>query len=521
MVRHPADPKRKADLVVVPAADDELGTQHGRVLDRQQVGMFDLEVAEEALDPGLIGRGSGPAEVLSDRGQRHELPGRARGHLRTVVGHGEQHRTGLVIDVDAGQPVLDGGDLIEQPLGFERVGEHDLDLGGGLLGRDGNHLWVIVDSDRDIIRDRDDLPAPEEILSRVLERRDPGRLSAHQTIADSHELSSLARLGAIFEDAARTATDLWLRETLTERGLEGAIDDSEWPALTGRVRETALAGHDVAALIDEAIRMRPIEDAHSTAAVLHWRLGILGATPAPGPRGPLASLPPTDGPAIDVAHQAGELMRQRWRELRAALAATTNPLPWAQALGTPPPDPDAKSAWLTATTAVTAYRERFDIPDHTPMLGPRPAASRPDAQAAWNHACLQADRYLARRLHHLDDQQLTDLDAHQQTIIDDPPPFDPAELQQARHALSQTQRGVTATAVPGATEAAGHAHLRVARLERAAQAHLDWRRTALEAADLRRQIALEQQQRQRRPTQRSIPARTARQSPFCSPSRAR
>ena len=144
------------------------------------------------------------------------------------------------------------------------------------------------------------------------------------------------------------------------------------------------------------------------------------------------------------------------------------------------------------------------------MLGPRPTGSRPDAQAAIDHARLQADRYLARRLHDLDDQQLTDLDTRQQTILDDPPPFDPTELQQARHALSQTQRGVTATAVPGATQAAGHARLSVARLERAAQAHLDWRRTALEAADLRRQIALGQQQRHRRLTQRSMPARAAR-----------
>jgi hypothetical protein len=31
--------------------------------------------------------------------------------------------------------------------------------------------------------------------------------------------------------------------------------------------------------------MRPIGGARSTAAVLHWRLGVLGPTPAPAPTG--------------------------------------------------------------------------------------------------------------------------------------------------------------------------------------------------------------------------------------------
>ncbi len=372
-------------------------------------------------------------------------------------------------------------------------------------GRDGNHLWVIVDSDRDIIRDRDDLPAPEQILTRVLERRDLDRLSGHQVIADSlRETSSLARLGTIFEDAARTATDQWLRHTLTERGLADAIDDPQWPSLTARIRETALAGHDVTALIDEAIRMRPIDGARSAASVLHWRVGILGSTPAPRPSGPLASLPPTDGPAIEVAHQAGELMRQRWRDIRASLEVATGTIPGAQALGPPPYDPADTSAWLTATTAVTAYRERFEVARYIPMLGDRPTASRPDAQAAFDHARLQADRYLARRLRHLDDQQLADLDARQQTILDNPPPFDPAELQQARHALAATSHGPT---VP--TEDT-RARLQIQRLERAAQAHHDWRRDAAEAANIQRQIALEQQRQRRLLTQRSPSTRTAR-----------
>ncbi|HVL98751.1 MAG TPA: hypothetical protein VM324_05625 [Egibacteraceae bacterium] len=355
-------------------------------------------------------------------------------------------------------------------------------------GARANHLWVIVDADREVVRDDMDLPAPEQILSRILARTDPDRLSAHQVIQDSlRESTSLARLGAIFEDAARTATDHWLRHTLTERGLGAAAGDPQWPALITRARETALAGHDLAALLDEAITLRPIGDAHSAAAVLHWRLGVLGANPAPRARGPLASLPPADGLAIDVARQAGELMRHRWRDLRATLAATSEPLPWAPALGPRAADPTEQSAWLTAATAVTAYRERYEVPDHTPMLGSRPAASRPDARSAWDHACIQADRYLARRLHHLDDQALADLDARQQTILDNPPCFDPNELERGRQRRDANQ----VTTDPRRGRISHREQLLVQRLERAARAHQDWRRAAADALAIRRQVTLE------------------------------
>ena len=361
-------------------------------------------------------------------------------------------------------------------------------------GRHGNHLWVAVDSDRDIVRDSEDLPAPEEILSRVLERRDADRLSAHQVVEDSlREISSLARLGAIFEDAARTATDQWLRQVLNARGMSDAATDPEWPSLIARIRETALAGHDAAALIEEAIQMRTIEGASSIAAVLHWRLGTLAATSSPPPRGPLASLPPTDAAAMNVARQAGELMRQRWRELRAALAATTDPLPCAPSLGRRPSDPAEASAWLTAATAVTAYRERYEVPQHTLMLGRRPAASRPDARAAWDHACLQVDCFLARRLHDLDDHALADLDARQQAILDNPPPFDPGELQRARQRLDA--RPVTEG--PRATLLTRSEHAALQRLERVAKAHGDWRRAASHAISVRRQIECELERRHR------------------------
>lgn len=351
-------------------------------------------------------------------------------------------------------------------------------------GRDGNHLWIATDTERDVLRDADDLPAPEHVLSRILERRDPDRLSVHQAIQESlTAMSGLARLGQVFEDAARTATDQWLKDLLADRGLSDAVNDPEWSTLLTTARQTALAGHNLDTLIQDAIRMRPMDGAHSTAAVLHWRLGALADVSLPvRSRGPLASLPPTDGPAMEVASQAGDLMRERWRQIRAAPTATRDALPWAAELGPQPIEPEERSAWLTAATAVAAYRERFELPDYTALVGQRPSSSRPDAQAAGDHACLQADRYVARRLRPLTDKQLNELDARQRGVAAAIPRFDPEELAVARRTLEK----------PGANEWQA-----MKTLEDEARQHRDWRRAANEAAAIRRQVHLAQDRRRK------------------------
>jgi hypothetical protein len=86
---------------------------------------------------------------------------------------------------------------------------------------------------------------PEKVLSRVLGRTGPDRLAAHQVIEGSpRDITSLAQLGAVFEDAARSATDQWLHQTLTARGLGAAAEDPQWPSLISRAREVALGRPD-------------------------------------------------------------------------------------------------------------------------------------------------------------------------------------------------------------------------------------------------------------------------------------
>ena len=359
-------------------------------------------------------------------------------------------------------------------------------------GRYANHLWLSTDADRDIVRDPDDLPAPEEVLSHILARRDVDRLAAHQVIEDSlHEMNSLARLGKIFEDAAREATDDWLAGWLRTRGLGAATADAQWPTLLNAVRSAALHGHDVEVLLDEAIAMRPIDDAHSVASILHWRLTSITETRQPArSAGPLASLPRTDNTAGEIARRAGELIRQRWQHIRANLATTPTPLPWATELGPRPADPSEQSAWLTAATAVSAYRERFEVPTYQSMIGSRPGEGRPEARAAWHHAQLQADRFLARRLRELHEEQLQALDERQLALLARRPNFDPATIADA---VDDVDRRLVSTIV-GNRAASGSARA-TDRTEELAAEHHRWSARAREAIDLHRQVEVERARR--------------------------
>jgi conjugative relaxase-like TrwC/TraI family protein len=359
-------------------------------------------------------------------------------------------------------------------------------------GRHANELWVALDTDRDLIADATHLPDPHQLLARALARPDPDRLSAHQLANDARtELHSLARLGAIFEDAARHVTDRWLIDTLADRGLDHArrdgewgslLDharrDGEWGSLLDRARQLALQGHDIEELLGRAISMRPIDDAHSIAGVLHWRLGQLAQHTRPTRRpGPLRSLPTVGQPdeQFDLANAAGELIRNRWQQIRANLADHDGPLPLARALGPRPDDPADARSWLTAATAVVAYRERYDLPSHAQLLGERPGPVRPDAQAAYDHALLQVDRHLARAYRQLDvdrrQEMLQQLAASGMTAVE----FDPEHLRTA-HAEGAGSRRRWLSAAPQERSQAKSNHerarARIDALERLADQRL-------------------------------------------------
>ena len=125
----------------------KLCVERGRVADLDQVRPVALQVAEERLDVRLVGRGAGPAVVLGDRHQRHELAGVDRGHLRPVVRPGDEDRTVLVVAAER-QPIG-----AEQSLVLKRAGEQQLRLGVGLLGREQVADPVAGDDVNDRVRD--------------------------------------------------------------------------------------------------------------------------------------------------------------------------------------------------------------------------------------------------------------------------------------------------------------------------------------------------------------------------------
>jgi hypothetical protein len=169
------------------------------------------------------------------------------------------------------------------------------------------------------------------------------------------------------------------------------------------MRQLALAGHNVESLIDSTLAQRDVSDAESVAALMHWRLGTAAEDLASGHRSsPLAAILPVASAAAAVVRQAADLIGQRLRALRDEI--DTGPVPaWARTLGARPAHEADARAWLSAVTAIAAYRERHEVADHVKLLGPRPAALRSDAQAAWDHAQHLTDQHLARHLHHLDD----------------------------------------------------------------------------------------------------------------------
>ncbi len=364
-------------------------------------------------------------------------------------------------------------------------------------GRDANHIWVAVDTERDQIRDDHDLPTAERILSSILNRRDPNRLAAHQTIADSqHEITSLGRLGAIYEDACRRATRHWAATTLAHHGID-STGDPQLPALVAKLRQLALDGHDQQQLLTRAAQA-PLGHVHSAAGVLHWRLNDATTTAAPvQPRGLSSAIPPIDNDDTALARQAVELMRHRWLELRLQLSHERTPR-WVGTLGPRPASREMLDSWLTAATAAAAYRERYELPDHTGLIGPRPSASRSDARAAHHHAQHEIDRHLARTLHGLNDDQLDRLERNQQHVLDTMPTFDPEQLDQAHRIRDSLKRQKRTAADP--TDKAHlqqlleKAHRDVARLEHLAREHSGWRWAAARATDTLGQIRFAKRQ---------------------------
>ncbi|WP_181801251.1 relaxase/mobilization nuclease domain-containing protein [Streptomyces shenzhenensis] len=124
--------------------------------------------------------------------------------------------------------------------------------------------------------------------------------AAYEQIAEP-VLASLASRTPSLQTKHRYAYHL--RRTVPEHA-ERILTDPAWDALAAVLAEAEAAGHNAATVLDKALSHRTLDDAHSPARALTWRIRRLGERHAPGPRAqaaaarhsakrPAASLPVT------------------------------------------------------------------------------------------------------------------------------------------------------------------------------------------------------------------------------------
>lgn len=354
-------------------------------------------------------------------------------------------------------------------------------------GRTSNHLWVTTDPPAPAEGALPEAPTPEQVLDRILTRRDLDSLAAHQVLdRQQQQPTSLAQLVAVYDDLVGNATSRWLADQLAARGLAYATNEREWPALVAQLRASTLAGHDPQDVLAEALQ-RPLDDVASVAAVLHWRIGqyrtcnTFGSTSVPAGHG--------QGPDLELAGQLLELIGQRRAAIRRQ-QATDQPARHVLDLIGPRPDRDheRRESWLDAASAITAYREQHQLAAYVPGIGPRPSDTRPAAQAAFDQTVAAVDRHNALRLEQLDHRELEQLAARQQAVIDRRPHHDPEKLQQA-HALAETLRRT-----PHVNPASLARQLQaVHRLENRAVLYRRWQRDAAAAERVIAAIAARRQ----------------------------
>ncbi|MFE6397499.1 relaxase family protein [Streptomyces alboflavus] len=79
-----------------------------------------------------------------------------------------------------------------------------------------------------------------------------------------------------------------LRAAVPEHA-ERILNDPAWNALATVLAEAEAAGHNPTTILDQAVSQRTLNDAHSPARALTWRIRRLGERHAPGPRAQAAN----------------------------------------------------------------------------------------------------------------------------------------------------------------------------------------------------------------------------------------
>ncbi|AYC39390.1 mobilization protein [Streptomyces griseorubiginosus] len=110
-------------------------------------------------------------------------------------------------------------------------------------------------------------------------------------------LTDLARRSPSLQTKRRYAHHL--QEAVPQHA-ERILADPAWGALATVLAEAEAAGHNAATVLDQALGQRTLDDAHSPAHALTWRIRRLGERHAPSPQAQAAKLSGTQRPTPPV-----------------------------------------------------------------------------------------------------------------------------------------------------------------------------------------------------------------------------
>ncbi|WP_328502146.1 mobilization protein [Streptomyces sp. NBC_00457] len=110
-------------------------------------------------------------------------------------------------------------------------------------------------------------------------------MTAHAQITEP----ILARLTARAPGAQTKHRYAYHLQQVVPEHAERILNDRAWDALTTVLAEAEAAGHNVSALLDQAVGQRTLEDARSPARALSWRIRRLGERHVPGPQAQAAN----------------------------------------------------------------------------------------------------------------------------------------------------------------------------------------------------------------------------------------
>ncbi|MFC4859248.1 MobF family relaxase [Actinophytocola glycyrrhizae] len=257
----------------------------------------------------------------------------------------------------------------------------------------------------------------EEALRAIL-RRESAELSATEQLRNAmeepHRLSTLVPqylyARHIYRDPGGQQAEQWVREALPDHA-DDIVTDNAWPELARVLHEVNDAHHDPIDVLRRRAAQRPLDDdpidpADSVAEVLHWRITKHMPTPpsdrdrpdwlpgwVPTPPHPDEDIT-TPGNLADIAELGTwlrthvEQIADRTRELGERVAQ--KPPAWAADLGPVPDEPITRDLWIRRAGHVTAYRERWQIPDTVTDLLPSHDRGEQGRARAWVATYLRA-----------------------------------------------------------------------------------------------------------------------------------